>query len=445
MAFDFKFPDVGEGVTEGHIVKWLVKEGDTVEIDQPIAEIETAKAVVEVPSPKAGTILRLYHKAGETISVGDILVTLGEKGEKASAPAPQKQATETKSEQKEPLPPPPKPEKQEAVKEKPTPTPKTVEEVAPPPKVTEEKTTAKALPATRKLAQTLGVDISKIQGTGPGGRITEQDVKAAKVAAPPGHEQAKHPATATTTPRTGPKIKFEKYGRVIRVPMNNVRKIIAKRMVESAFTIPHVTHVEEIDVTELDKIRKAKKQEATNKGFNLTFMPFIMKACVTALRDHPYVNASIDEEKQEIILKKHYHLGFAVDTGQGLMVPVIKHVDNLSILQIAKEITKFAEECRSKEIQPKDLQGHTFTVTNIGSIGGVMATPIINYPDAAILGMYRMKELPRVIDGKVVVRKVMNLSLTFDHRIIDGAQAAKFMIEVKKLLEDPQQLLLDVF
>ncbi|HIG96342.1 TPA: 2-oxo acid dehydrogenase subunit E2 [Candidatus Woesearchaeota archaeon] len=423
MVYEFKFPDVGEGVVEGHIVKWLVKEGDTVQVDQILAEIETAKAIVEVPSPKAGRILKIYHQEGDTIKVGETLVMFGEQGEQVPQQLMPKVPTttiETRQSTTGNLP---------ATPYHPQPTTQRI-----------------ALPATRKLAEKLGIDISKVNGTGQGGRISDEDVKAASVAAPPSSPEAMHPATQPGTPsRAGPKISFESFGRTIRVPMSNIRKVIAKRMVEAAFTIPHVTHVEEVDVTELDKIRKEKKDEAENKGFKLTFLPFVMKACIVALREHPYINASIDEEKEEIVLKKYYNIGFAVDTGQGLMVPVIKNVDNLSIMQIAKEITKLAEEARTREIQPQNLQGHSFCITNIGSVGGIMATPIINPPDSAILGMYRMNEVPRVVHGQIVPRKVMNLSLTFDHRTIDGAQAGRFMLSIKKLLEDPHQLLLDVF
>ncbi len=417
MVYEFKFPDVGEGVTEGHIVKWLVREGDTVQVDQVIAEIETAKAIVEVPSPKAGRILKIYHSEGDTIKVGETLVMFGEQGEQVPQQLmPQPQAPQATAPIRQPTAP-----------------------HSPP------TTKAVALPATRKLAEKLNVDISKVQGTGPGGRITDEDVKAASVAAPPSSSEVTHPATQSSPARAGPKVSFETYGRTIRVPLSNIRKVIAKRMVESVFTIPHVTHVEEVDVTDLDKIRREKKDEAENKGFKLTFLPFVMKACIVALREHPYINSSLDEEKEEIVLKKYYNIGFAVDTGQGLMVPVIKNVDNLSIMQIAKDINKLAEEARTREIQPQDLQGHSFCITNIGSVGGIMATPIINPPDAAILGMYRMTEVPRVVNGQIIPRKMMNLSLTFDHRIIDGAQAGRFMLSIKKLLEDPHQLLLDVF
>ena len=395
MAFEFKFPDLGEGITEGQLIKWLVKEGERVKTDQPVAEIETDKAVVELPAPKEGTILRLHYKEGDTVKVGTVLLTIGEPGEKVEA--------------------------------KPVPAP-----ALSPPRPT-PAAHALATPSTRKLARELGIDISKVRGTGPGGRITDEDVR--KFA-----ETAKAPPAPAAPPVTLPKAE----GPEERVPLRGVRKTIAERMVRSAYTIPHVTHIEEVDVTRLSEIREREKAVAAKKGVKLTYLPFITKAVIAALKEHPYFNSSLDESTNEIVLKKYYNIGYAVDTEDGLKVVVVRDADKKSILEIAREIEVLADAARKRTIALRDLKGSTFSITNIGSIGGIAATPIINYPECAILGVYRMREKPVVRNGVVKVRQIMNLSLTFDHRIVDGAQAALFMNTIVEHLEDPDRLLVDV-
>ncbi|MEM3154295.1 MAG: dihydrolipoamide acetyltransferase family protein [Candidatus Woesearchaeota archaeon] len=414
MAYDFRLPDLGEGIAEGELIKWLVKEGDKVEEHQPIVELETDKAVVQVPSPRAGIILKTYGGPGEKIKVGEILCTIGEAGEKVSAPALKaaaKKVSTTVIGQLEEA-----PEEEE-------------KKVAPmPPKKTAEPAVA-TLPAVRKLAQEMGVDISKIQGSGPGGRITEDDVRRAsgKVA----KEEPK-----------GPTVTFERFGRVIRLPLKGIRRTIAENMRESLSRAAHVTHMDYADVTKLAEFREKEKEEAEKKGVHLTFMPFIVKACVLALKEFPYVNSSLDDEKQEIVLKQYYHIGIAVDTPAGLMVPVVHNANEKTILEIARDIWRVAELARTREIQLKDLQGSTFTITNVGSLGGEFATPVINYPECAILALGRISEKPVAVEGKVEIRKMLPLSLSFDHRIIDGALAAKFVNEIKRHLENPDALLM---
>ncbi len=419
MAYDFRLPDLGEGIAEGEVIKWLVKDGDKVEEHQAIVELETDKAVVQVPSPKSGTILKTYGRPGEKIHVGDVLCSIGEAGEKAPLvtkivapkPAPLKKVSTTVMGQLEEAP---------DEEEKPV-TP------APPRKVAEPMVAV--LPAIRKLAQEMGVDVSKVQGSGPGGRITEDDVRR-------GSGKAEKEASRAPT------VTFEKFGRVLRIPLKGIRKTIAENMSQSLKTAAHVTHMDYADVTKLADFREKEKEQAEKKGVKLTFMPFIVKACLLGLKEFPYVNSSLDDEKQEIVIKQYYNIGFAVDTPAGLMVPVIHNANEKTILEIARDIWRMAELCRTREVQLKDLQGGTFTITNIGSLGGEFATPVINYPECAILALGRISEKPVVVDGKIEIRKILPVSLSFDHRIIDGAMAAKFVSEIKRHLEDPDALLM---
>ena len=425
MAYEFKFPDVGEGIHEGELVKWLVKEGDSVKEHQNIAEMETDKAMVEIPSPKAGVILKLHFKEGDTIKVGEVMVTIGEKGEKAAkAPeAPKKVPTEKKA----------------VVGKKMAPTvigvieeAKGVEKHI---EIKREKAreAVQAVPAARALATELGVDLKTIKGTGPGGVITVADVKGKGVGKP----------VVAGKAVTAPKITFEQYGRVLKIPFRGIRKKIAENMALSKHTAAHVTHMDEIDVTKLWDVRKEKKAVAENQGFPLTFLPFITKAICIALKDHPYMNSSLDEEGSAIVIKQYYNIGIAVDTTDGLIVPVVKGAEKRSILDIAKEIYKLADQARERTIKLDDLKGGTFTITNIGSLGGTYATPIINYPEVGILAIGRIYEKAIIKDGKLSVRKVMPVSLSFDHRVVDGAYAARFVNSIKKHLEDPNLLLLE--
>ena len=419
MAFEFKLPDLGEGIHEGEIKKWLVKEGDKVEADQPLAELETDKAVVEMPSPKAGVILKTFGKEGEKVKVGQILIVIGAEGEEWGEKAAEEKPIEPIHE------------------EEPAKPPATSQPVAVPrsPTPPTEPGHVLATPRVRKLARETGVDISTVKGTGPGGRVTEEDVqKAAK------GETA--PAAAVAAPATQ-KTPIIIEGEVERIPFKGVRRKVAEHMVTSMQTAMHVTHMDEVDVTDLAKVREQEKEKAKTQGVHLTYLPFIVKAAVVALKEFPYFNASLDEEKQEMVLKKYYNIGIAVDTDEGLMVPVVKNVQQKNMIDIAREITEMAERARTRKIALEELRGGSFTITNIGSIGGNYATPIINYPEVAILGVYRMYDKPIVKEGQITIRKVLNLSVTFDHRVIDGAMAARFMNTIKKHLEDPGLLLVD--
>ena len=399
MAKQFRFPDVGEGIVEGEIVRWLVKEGEEVKADQTLAEIETDKAVVEMPSPYAGRVLKLHFREKAVVKVGQVLVTIGEKGEAvpeagAAAEAPVAEARAG--------------------------TPSGAAAQAGP--------APQATPKVRKLAQELGVDLAAIQGTGPGGRITEDDVKAAKEKPPEKKREIKV------------KSKYDLYGTLQRIPLRGVRRATAKHMRESLDKAAHVTHCDEADATKLVALREVMKPEAEAKGIKLTYLPFIVKAVVEALKLHPTLNAVLDEEEQEIVVKKYYNIGIAVDIPDGLIVPVVKMAEQKSVFDIAGEIQNLAKAAKDRTLDLADLKGGTFSITNIGVIGGYAATPITNYPEVAILASMKIEDRPRVENGAVVVRKTIPLCLAFDHRVNDGAEAARFAKDLIRFLEDPEKL-----
>ncbi len=437
---DIKFPDVGEGVTEGTLVKWLVKEGEEIKADQAVAEIETDKAIVEIPSPKAGKILKLVGKEGDVIKVGSTLASLALPGEAEKVPeaeAPEAKPPEAKPpEAKPPEAKPPEAKPPEAKPPEAKPPEAKPPEAKPPEKPAEMPGRVLAVPSTRRLARELGVDIAMVKGTGPGGRITDGDVRKVKEA--PAMPEIK--PTEIAQPEAAPEIKALEE----RIPIKGIRKTIGERMVLSKFTAPHVVSMDEADVTELVKLREKDKKIAEEKGIKLTYLAFILKAVTVALKQHPYLNASLDPKKNEIVLKRYYNIGIAVDTPEGLMVPVIKDADRKSIMELAQETEKLAEEAKTRKIKLADLKGNTFTITNIGSIGGLFSTPIINPPDVAILGIHRIRDMPVVIDGEIKVRKILPIVLSFDHRVLDGAQAARFMNTLIDHLKDPDLLLLDV-
>ncbi len=418
IAKEFKFPDVGEGIHEGTIVKWHAKEGDKVEADKTIVEVETDKAVVELPAPYSGTILKVNFKEGEVVTVGEVLVVIGEAGEKVEAP------------EKAPAP---------KAEEKPDPTTPAAEPAAPRPgKVL-------ASPATRKLARELEVDLEMISGSGPGGRIMDDDVRKAAGEEP---APAVHPAMKTGPAH--PPMPQMKAPEVIcepgeeRIQLSHMRKVIAERMLYSKTHIPHACGMDFVDVTKLVEVRSKEKAKFAERGVKLTYLPFIMKAVTVALKKFPDFNAHFDMEENVIIRKKRYNIGLAVDTPEGLMVPVVKDIERKSMITIAKEIERLAEEARERKISLDDLKGGTFTITNVGSVGGMYSSPIINAPQVAIMGVHRIKDLPLVVNGEIVARKVMGISMCFDHRVVDGAAATEFMNIVKRHLEDPDLLLVDM-
>jgi len=442
MPQEFKFPDVGEGITEGEIVKWHVKEGDVVKEHDVIVDIETDKAVVNIPSPYSGKVLKINHKEGDTIKVGEVLVVIGGSGEKAPIVKPST-AAKVKRPQKGvgvvgELP--------EAPEE---PEPKIDVPLAPIKAIAQaSKENVMATPAIRRLARDLGLDISKIKGSGLERRITEEDVRNSVSMYGKKGKDMKAPPTKSKPPIVAAKVqkKYDFYGFIERIPLKGIRKATAKRMIESAFSIPAVTHMDDADVTELWKLREKEKGKAAKKGIHLTFLPFIVKAVIAALKEFPHLNASLDEEHEEILLKKYYNIGIAVDTGSGLIVPVIKEAQDKSILQIAKEIQVYAKKAMDRKIDLAEMKGNTFTITNIGVIGGRYATPIINPPDAAIIAVGRIRDEVRIVGDKVKkqqIRKILPISITFDHRIVDGAYTARFSNTIIEHLEDPQMLLME--
>ena len=432
MSFEFRFPDVGQGITEGEIVKWHVREGDAVKEDQVLVEIETDKAVVEVPSPKSGIILKRHvSNEGQKINVGDIIVAIGEKGEKY---APGKAVVAAMA----------VPEGGKAKK-------KDAGAVVGflPGSMSDIDKGVFAMPAVRRLAAELKVGLSSVKGTGPSGRITEGDIRKAAGQSASVSQVASATAAAGKSERQAPseqqiKVvkKYDMWGYVQRVPLKGIRKATAEKMLLSASKTAAVTNFDEADITELAALRESAKKDAEKKGVKLTFLPYIIKAVVESLKkpEHKIANSSLDETAQEIVVKEYLNIGFAVATEAGLVVPVVKGANAKSTIALAKEIQDLAEKARSRKLDMADMMGGSFTITNLGSIGGTFFTPIINYPEAAILGVGRVADKPMVKDGKIAIRKMMPLSLTYDHRIIDGAQAAAFLNSIISFLEKPSSL-----
>jgi len=406
LVYEFRLPDIGEGVAEGEVVKWLVKEGDTVKENQPLVEIMTDKVNVEIPSPRQGTIQKLMAKEGEVVKVGQALLSIEEKGEQPIVSAPEKTPVATK------------------------PNPYTLAKTPTPlPQASRKPEDILATPATRKLARDLGVDLTVVQGTGRGGRITDDDVQR--------FSQLGRAVAAVAVTTSGPR------GVEERVPLRGIRRKVAEHMLKSKNAVAQVTHVDEIDMTEIVHLRERAKTSAEKRGVKLTYLPFVVKALIPALKQYPYLNSSLDEEREEIVLKKYYNIGIATDTESGLVVPVIKDAEHKSITQLATEIATLSEKAHAGQLALNEVQGSTFTITNIGAIGGVFATPIINYPEVAILGLHKITKRPVVKDNQITIRDMTYLSLSFDHRVLDGAMAARFVNAIKQYLEDPKLLLLE--
>jgi pyruvate dehydrogenase E2 component (dihydrolipoamide acetyltransferase) len=418
MAFEFKFPDIGEGLTEGEIVRWLVKEGDAIKEGEPLVEVETDKALAEIPSPRTGFILKILGKEREIIKVGQVIVVIGEKGEAVASQPSRPRSVGVVG------------ELEEAPEE--TPMGETRAEAKRPVLVSEH---VLATPAVRALAKELGVDIDRVSSSGPEGRVLERDVRQAA--------EAKGEKPAEPEKKPVKVKKYDLYGYVERIPLRGIRRSIAKQMVKSKYTAPHVTAMDEADVSVLWELREKEKKAAEKRGIKLTILPFIIKAVLAGLVEHPYLNAALEDEGEEIVLKKYYNIGVATDTPEGLMVPVVKNAKEKSILQLAEELAQLSDKARNRTIDLADLKGGTFTITNYGAIGGMLGTPIINYPEVAILGVGKIKDAPVVRDGEIGIRKIMYLSLSFDHRVVDGAEAARFLNTVIEHLEDPNLLLLE--
>ncbi len=438
--FSFKLPDIGEGIQEGEIVRWIKNEGDAVDEDEPFVEVMTDKATVELTSPRKGKIAKLYFAEGDVAEVGQVIADIAEEG--GSAPAPAEAAPEPAAEAA--------PEEEKTLFELPkdgAAATKTLKKGAAPAPAASAQVPAgykaTAAPAIRKFAREKGVDIHQILGTGPSGRVTREDVESFVAGGPA-------PAASKGAAATGG-LAFDysdvKYSsdpdQEERIPLRGLRKVISKAMSRSKYTATHFTYVAEVDCDKLVETRKAAKGVAESRGTKLTYLPFIAKAAIAALKQHPEVNAVFDEVNQEIVRKSYYHLGIATATDQGLIVPVVKDADKKSMLAIADEIADLSERTREMKAKPDELSGSTFTITSLGKIGGVLATPVINYPELAIMGIHEMKQVPVVKNGEIAIGWRMNLSFSFDHRIIDGYNGALFANTLIQYLEDPQLLLLD--
>jgi 2-oxoisovalerate dehydrogenase E2 component (dihydrolipoyl transacylase) len=424
-----KLPDIGEGTTEAEIVSWLVKIGDRVTEEDPLAEVMTDKATVEIPSPVAGTVVALNGKVGEKLPVGSELVVLetaAAEGEATAAPAPHPNPLPAGGERERARPEPPRP----VYGEGPGPKGREGEGLGPTPRPRQQPSGAKPLgsPAVRQQAWERGIELQFVPGSGPAGRITREDLDAyAANRGQPAMARGRAPAR-----RDG----------VEEVPIVGLRRAIAEHMALSARHIPHFAYVEEIDVTALEELRAHLNDTRAGRG-HLTLLPFLMRAIVNAIVEHPQVNARYDDEAGVLHRHRAAHLGIATQVPDGLMVPVVRHAETLDLWQAAAEVQRLSEAARAGKATREELTGSTITITSLGRLGGLVATPVINYPEVAIVGVNRIDERPVVRGGQVVVRKMMNLSSSFDHRIVDGWEAASFIAQVKAYLEHPATLFLD--
>lgn len=429
--FEYRFPELGEGIHEGEIVKWHVKPGDKVNDETILMDVQNDKSTVEVPSPVEGTIVELKVEEGTICTVGDVIAVLDVEGA-----VPEQAGGHESPKAEEPAAPAAAPAQEAPAASAPA--------AAQAAKSSRE---VLATPSVRKLAREKGVNIADVPATGKNGRVTKEDVlafAAGGVQAAPaavGTAAKEAPAAAASA---APAASAFGQGVEERVPLKGIRKAIANAMVKSVYTAPHVTLMDEVDVTQLVALRQKAKPIAEKKGVKLTYLPFIVKALVAAVRQFPALNAMIDEEKQEIVYKKYYNIGIATDTDAGLLVPVIFDADRKNIWTIADEIRNLAVRGREGKLGPNEIKGSTISITNIGSAGGMFFTPVINFPEVAILGTGRITEKPVVKNGEIVAAPVMALSLSFDHRIIDGAMAQNFMNYIKQLLSDPELLVMEV-
>ena len=428
MSREFKLPELGEGVEAGDVLKILVGVGEAVTVDQPVLELETDKATIEVPVSFGGTVTDIQVREGDKVNVGQVILIV-EESETAEVPIAKSEASEKKATPVEAptTAEPPKPERKEAPPSTPPPRPPSPPGVGVVPVVTPSQVASSevvpAAPSVRRIARELGVDITHVMGTGPGGRIVMGDVKehARQIVS---RVEAGGPTHGGG--RQGPLPDFEKWGVIERQPMSNVRRKTAEHLTQS-WLAPHVTNHDVADITDLETLRKRYAGKAEAAEGKLTMTAIALKFVAAALKVFPQFNASVDIGNEEIVLKKYFHIGVAVDTERGLLVPVIRDVDQKNILEIAVELSEVAEKARNRKLGLADMQGGTFTITNLGGIGGTAFTPIVNWPEVAILGISRGRKEPVFVDGQFVPRLMLPLSLSYDHRLIDGADAARFL------------------
>ncbi|MFC0274661.1 dihydrolipoamide acetyltransferase family protein [Metabacillus herbersteinensis] len=452
MAFEFKLPDIGEGIHEGEIVKWFVKVGDEINEDDILAEVQNDKAVVEIPSPVKGKVLELKVEEGTVATVGQTLITfdapgyedLKFKGDDHDAEPKKEEKTEAQVQATA--------EAGQDVKKEETPKQEEKEtgagsqdqvEVDPNKRVI-------AMPSVRKYAREKGVEIKQVSGSGKNGRVSKEDIDShlqggSKTEEAPATTDTKQPAKEEKTEQkeaAAPAVPEGEFPET-REKMSGMRKAIAKAMVNSKHTAPHVTLMDEIDVTELVAHRKKFKGVAAEQGIKLTYLPYVVKALTAALKKYPVLNTSLDDKTEEVVQKHYYNIGIAADTEKGLMVPVVKNAERKSVFSISDEINNLATKARDGKLTASEMKGASCTITNIGSAGGQWFTPVINHPEVAILGIGRIAEKPVVRDGEIVIAPVLALSLSFDHRMIDGATAQNALNHIKRLLNDPQLILME--
>ncbi|MDQ0350453.1 pyruvate dehydrogenase E2 component (dihydrolipoamide acetyltransferase) [Alkalibacillus filiformis] len=436
MAFEFKLPDIGEGIHEGEIAKWFIKPGDEIQEDDVLCEVQNDKAVVEIPSPVEGTVKDVRVDEGEVATVGDTIVTIDAEGyeDEGSDDAEQSEAKEEPKEE-------PKEDKQEAKTD-------SDEKVGGNESDVDENQRVIAMPSVRKYARENDVDIRQVSGSGKNGRILKEDVDTflsgdQQVEAPTEAKDQAEEQTTEASNETKQEPVLEGQYPETREKISGVRKAIAKAMVNSKHTAPHVTLMDEVDVTELVNHRKKFKEVAAEQDIKLTYLPYVVKALVSTLKKYPVLNTSFDDDTEELIQKHYYNIGIAADTDKGLLVPVVKDADRKSVFQISSDVNDLATKARDGKLSSEEMKGASSSITNIGSAGGKWFTPVINHPEVAILGIGRISEEPVVRDGEVVAAPVLAISLSFDHRIIDGATAQHAMNHVKRLLHDPQLIMME--
>jgi len=443
VAFEFRLPDIGEGIHEGEIVKWFVKAGDTIEEDDVLAEVQNDKSVVEIPSPVSGTIEEVVVDEGTVAVVGDVIVKIDApdaeemqfKGHDDDSSAKEEPAKEEPAKEE-----PAKEEAKAETEEAPAASASQDEEV-------DENRKIKAMPSVRKYAREKGVNIKAVAGSGKNGRITKEDIDnhlnggGAQAASASNESAAASTSEETSAPQTQSVPEGDFPETTEKIPA--MRRAIAKAMVNSKHTAPHVTLMDEIDVQDLWDHRKKFKEIAAEQGIKLTFLPYVVKALVSALKKYPALNTSFNEEAGEIVHKHYWNIGIAADTDRGLLVPVVKNADRKSIFQISDEINELAVKARDGKLTSEEMKGATCTISNIGSAGGQWFTPVINHPEVAILGIGRIAQKPIVKDGEIVAAPVLALSLSFDHRQIDGATGQNAMNHIKRLLNNPELLLME--
>lgn len=426
MSFVFKLPDIGEGIHEGEILKWFVKEGEEIKEDDPLCEVQNDKAVVEIPSPVEGKVLEIVVPEGTVAVVGDPLIKIEAEGYEANNEETASNEDESESDAQ------------------------TVVEVTEPKEAAPsqgEETSKRviAMPSVRKYAREQGVTIAEVTGTGKNGRILKDDIDRFLAGDDVSEEKVEQLDTTAVdeerTERVAP-VSGGEYPET-REKLRGIRKVIAEAMVNSKTRAPHVTLMDEVDVTELVAHRKRFKEVAAEQGIKLTYLPYVVKALISASKKYPILNAAVDDDAEEIVYKHYYNIGIAADTDKGLLVPVVKDADRKSLFEISANINELADKARNGKLTAEEMKGASNTITNIGSAGGQWFTPVLNYPEAVILGIGRISEKPVVRNGEIVVAPVLALSLSFDHRIVDGATAQLALNQIKRLLNDPQLIMME--